>query len=186
MISIVSYRHQWVAEFEQLSALIQEGLGELAIRIDHIGSTSVPGLAAKDIIDIQITVSGLSDQVKLALCGLGFQHREQITHDHIPVGHEQQHPDSWRKMFFREPESSRPINCHVRQLGLPNQRYPILFRDFLCANPQAASGYGEFKKAVVKYHPENEMNVYYELKDPVTDMIIGAAEQWAEMSGWTA
>ena len=56
MITIVSYQATWRAEFMMLGRHLRQNLDDLALRIDHIGSTAVPGLAAKDIIDIQITV----------------------------------------------------------------------------------------------------------------------------------
>src|SRR5262245_52733029 len=60
-IVIDPYDPEWPVEFAGVQALIQESLGDLAIRVDHIGSTSVPGLAAKDVIDIQVTVADLND-----------------------------------------------------------------------------------------------------------------------------
>ncbi len=53
MIEIVPYQTSWPAEFQEIALVLRRGLGGLALRIDHIGSTSVPGLPAKDIIDIQ-------------------------------------------------------------------------------------------------------------------------------------
>ena len=60
-ITIVSYRKTWPREFDTLGRRLRTALGSMALRIDHIGSTSVPGLAAKDVIDIQITVHALDD-----------------------------------------------------------------------------------------------------------------------------
>jgi GrpB-like predicted nucleotidyltransferase (UPF0157 family) len=65
-ITIVDYRPQWVAEFTALAAQLQAALGALALRIDHIGSTAVPGLAAKDIIDVQVTVADFSPDLEAA------------------------------------------------------------------------------------------------------------------------
>ena len=59
MIIISKYNPKWAEEFESIKSSLQEILGDLALRIDHIGSTSVPGLGAKDVIDIQITVKEL-------------------------------------------------------------------------------------------------------------------------------
>ena len=59
MLEIVPYKRSWPSEFRKLASLLRQGLGDLALRIDHIGSTAVPGLAAKDVIDIQITVAAL-------------------------------------------------------------------------------------------------------------------------------
>ena len=55
----MAYQSRWPDEFQTIASSLRQGLGDLALRIDHIGSPSVPGLAAKDVIDIQITVSKL-------------------------------------------------------------------------------------------------------------------------------
>ena len=67
MIIIIPYQPAWPEEFRTLGGVLRQALGDLALRIDHIGSTSVPGLAAKVIIDIQITVQSLGPAVAQAL-----------------------------------------------------------------------------------------------------------------------
>ena len=59
MITIVAYDTSWPEAFISVAQPLRTALGELALRIDHIGSTSVPGLAAKDVIDVQVTVATL-------------------------------------------------------------------------------------------------------------------------------
>ena len=61
-VEILPYKSSWPSEFLSIATTLRQGLGELALRIDHIGSTSVPDLAAKDVIDIQITVAALDQQ----------------------------------------------------------------------------------------------------------------------------
>jgi len=73
MVKIISYQERWVSEFQEISQVLRKRLGSLAIRIDHIGSTSVPNLAAKDIIDIQITVAALNDDLNEAMESLGYK-----------------------------------------------------------------------------------------------------------------
>lgn len=75
---------------------------------------------------------------------------------------------------------------HVRLPGRANQRYAILFRDYLRAFPAIARAYGQVKEAIVKYHPEQDMEAYYDIKDPVCDIIIGGAEEWALSTNWQA
>ena len=55
MVEIIPYQSAWIVDFREIAARLRYSLGDLAVRIDHIGSTAVPGLAAKDVIDIQIT-----------------------------------------------------------------------------------------------------------------------------------
>ena len=76
-VTLVPYRPQWVEEFELMGRQIRGLVGGAALRIDHIGSTAIPGLAAKDVIDIQVTVVDLADPAGLIgpLHAAGFQLR---------------------------------------------------------------------------------------------------------------
>lgn len=113
-IEIVPYDERWPSEFLRIGETLREALGEVAVRTDHIGSTSVPGLAAKDIIDVQVTVREL-DGLAIAslLTPLGYTLREDITQDHIPPG-EENDPAEWRKLYFKALETERPMHLHVR------------------------------------------------------------------------
>jgi GrpB-like predicted nucleotidyltransferase (UPF0157 family) len=183
MITIVPYKAEWKAEFLSFGSLLRQGLGDLALRIDHIGSTAVPGLAAKDIIDIQVTTPALTPEIEQALNRCGYQRVPRISGDHLPPGILEQ-GDEWRKWFFKPIIASRPVNLHVRMPGRANQRYPLLFRDYLRAYSTIAQAYAQAKVALVKYHPEDDLDVYYEVKDPVCDIIIGGAELWAASTDW--
>jgi len=182
MITIVSYQTTWPQEFTEIAARIRSEMGSLALRIDHIGSTSVPGLAAKDRIDIQVTVSDLSVKIEQSLNRTGFVRNEKINEDHIPPGFTDM-GSQWKKWLFSPVQPSRPINLHVRIEGNPNQRYPILFRDYLRTHPEAAEAYVRVKKALAHYHSE-DIEAYCDIKDPVCDLIIQAAENWASQNGW--
>ncbi len=74
MIVINTYNPAWPVEFEVVRRSLLETLGLLALRIDHIGSTAVPGLGAKDVIDVQITVALLTPEVKQSLIAAGYEH----------------------------------------------------------------------------------------------------------------
>ena len=115
MLAIVPYRDSWLKEFREIESRLRETLGSLALRIDHIGSTAVPGLVAKDVIDVQISISAWNEEVRERLTDLGYVHRTQITGDHLPPGE----TDSilWRKWFFAPPEGQRATNTHVRLGG---------------------------------------------------------------------
>ena len=78
MVEIIPYQKTWPQEFQIIAVKLRKALGSLALRIDHIGSTSVPGLDAKDVIDIQITVSQLDDLVIQSMNAAGYQLSEQI------------------------------------------------------------------------------------------------------------
>jgi len=182
LIEIIPYRPAWPVEFQAIGKILREALGDLALRIDHIGSTSIPGLAAKDRIDIQVTVARLDPRIEQAFLIAGYQRSLRNTSDHLPPGNEDQ-PKMWVKWFFKPPEAQRPTNVHVRINGLPNQRYPLLFRDFLRAMPAAAFAYAQAKQALASYHAD-DADAYYAIKDPVCDIIIAGAEIWAAQTGW--
>lgn len=185
MITIKSYQPHWPTEFQTLGQSLRHHLGDLATRIDHIGSTAVPQLAAKDIIDIQVTVAELAFPVEQAIHCAGYERVQRITGDHLPPGMENQ-PEQFVKWVFKPPMSCRPVNLHVRLAGRANQRYPILFRDYLRAHPLIAQAYAQTKMALAKHHPDDDMAAYYDIKDPVCDIIIGGAEQWAASVDWQA
>lgn len=181
MFEIVPYKSGWPLEFREIAGRLRQGLGDLALRIDHIGSTSVPGLDAKDIIDVQITVAALDAQFAAAMADIGYILPERIWLDHRPpcqVG-----PDAdWEKWAFIEPAGQRLTNMHVRVQGRANQRYALLFRDYLRAHPATAEAYAELKRRLAKYLADPRM--YPEVKDPAVDLIYLAAEEWASSIDW--
>lgn len=182
MIVIVPYQPTWPAEFAAIGAVLRTALGDLALRIDHIGSTSVPGLAAKDRIDVQITVRALAPPVEAALASVGYLRKAAYVRDHLPPGGVEDERE-WEKWFFTAPAGQRPTNTHVRIAGRANQRYPLLFRDYLRAHPATADAYAQVKRALAKYHAD-DVDAYYDIKDPACDLIMGGAERWAAATHW--
>jgi GrpB-like predicted nucleotidyltransferase (UPF0157 family) len=159
---------------------LRKALGDLALRIDHIGSTAVPGLDAKDRIDIQVTVEGLEHPVENALASIGYTRLEYFE-DHPPFG--LQSPASqWKKWVFKPPEGQRPTNLHVRMIGHPNQRYALLFRDYLRLHTSTAQAYAELKRRLAENLSDPE--TYPDVKDPAVDLIYYAAEDWASATSW--
>jgi GrpB-like predicted nucleotidyltransferase (UPF0157 family) len=181
LIEIIPYQPRWSGEFQELARPIRAALGRLALRIDHIGSTSVPGLIAKDIIDMQVTVVTLAPEVEAALASVGYERKVEIGSDHVPPG-DLTDPEQWTKWIFL-PRAGRRTHLHVRIAGRANQRYPLLFRDYLRADPVAREAYGQVKTALARLHPDDK-DAYYAVKDPVCDIIVVAAEAWAAARGW--
>jgi len=181
MISIEPYHNGWPDEFRSIANALRSELGDLALRIDHIGSTSVKGLAAKDKIDLQVTVADLTPVVEQAIERAGYV-RGKAYADHIPPGGDQ-NPEHWRKWYFKQGEGMRPTHVHVRIAGYPNQRYPLLFRDYLRSHPDSAEAYVRVKQQIARYHAD-DIEAFCEIKDPVCDLIIFAAEDWAKQIGW--
>jgi GrpB-like predicted nucleotidyltransferase (UPF0157 family) len=182
-IVIVPYEPRWPEEFREIATPLRQAFGEFTLRIDHIGSTSVPGLAAKDVIDLQVTVPELdAGRVESLVAPLGYFLREDIVFDHVPPGGSDD-PADWSKLYLRAPATQRPTHVHIRQAGRANQRYALLFRDYLRANPPPAETYGAIKQALARLHPD-DMDAYYDIKDPVCDLVMHSAELWAEETRW--
>ncbi len=181
MVEIIPYQKSWPSEFQKISSILRHTLDELALRIDHIGSTSVPGLAAKDVIDIQITVAALDDRLILAMTALGYTQAEGIRHDHRPPNFAGPETE-WEKWYFYPPRGQRPTHTHVRVQGRANQRYPLLFRDFLRTHSATAEAYAELKRRLAQHLADPQ--TYPDVKDPAADLIYFAAEDWAAAVDW--
>jgi GrpB-like predicted nucleotidyltransferase (UPF0157 family) len=178
-IVIVAPDPAWPSEFREIGLRLRAVLGESALRIDHIGSTAVPGLAAKDLIDIQVTVAHLDDVIP-ALEGVGFIRRDK-TQDHQPPGTSLPGVELEKRLFVEG--HGRRANVHIRLQGRFNQRYPLLCRDYLRTHPSAANAYAQIKRQLARYFPD-DAEAYYDVKDPVFDLIMAGAEEWAQATNW--
>jgi GrpB-like predicted nucleotidyltransferase (UPF0157 family) len=175
---IEPYSERWPRDFARLARRLRVVLGEGALRIDHIGSTAVPGLAAKDRIDVQVAVADLADANPLG--GAGFVEFGPVG-DHEPPG---AHRDTgqWQKRLFQSGPEQFAANIHVRLDGHANQRYALLFRDYLRAHSAAVAAYAELKRRLAS--ELRDVGRYADVKDPACDLIIAAAEDWAVTTGW--
>lgn len=181
-VEIFPYNQCWASDFKTIVGALRSALGQRALRIDHIGSTSVPGLASKDIIDVQVTVDGFEEisLVQEALRPLGYELCIGIS-DHLPPGWIGAQTE-WEKRFFAGPPNHRRTNLHIRAKGRANMRYALLFRDYLRARPNSAAAYAELKRLLAQNLPD--LKTYADVKDPACDLIIAAAEEWAVATGW--
>ncbi len=131
-VALVSYDPNWPRLFEQEKQLIQAALGDLALDIQHIGSTAVPGLDAKPVIDILITVRQLSDATACIapLSALGYTFND--------------HPQNIHRRFFRK---GRPRTHHVHIIAAdhPETREHLAFRDALRAHTDWRDQYAALK-----------------------------------------
>ncbi|HAN95903.1 MAG TPA: hypothetical protein DCQ98_00015 [Planctomycetaceae bacterium] len=181
MVEIVEPKSSWAAEFRELAERLESLLGRAARRIDHIGSTSVPGLPAKDVIDVQIRIGDWDPEIGRRMEQGGFRRHRRIDRDHVPPG-EPESLDEWRKELYVEREGDRRANLHVRREGASNAIYPLLFRDYLRARPQTAAAYAQLKRLLSTELREGAR--YATVKDPAVDLIWFAAREWAERTGW--
>jgi GrpB-like predicted nucleotidyltransferase (UPF0157 family) len=178
---VVDYMPEWSERFNEIGAQLRVVLGTKALRIDHIGSTSVPGLAAKDVIDVQVTVADLDEADRWPdelLPGLNRRHRG-VADDHVPPT-QPGAQEEWTKHYWSNRED---LHVHVREAGRLNQRYALLFRDYLRADAVAWDSYGALKSALAEL-VDGERDPYYAVKEPACDLIIAGAEQWASRTGW--
>jgi GrpB-like predicted nucleotidyltransferase (UPF0157 family) len=135
MIVIAPYNPAWPQMFQSEATRIFEVLGELALRVEHVGSTSVPGLPAKPVVDIQVSVLSLepfSSYVTL-LASMGYIH--------VPLGDfDRVYP------FFQKP-SDGPTTHHIHlcAAGGELEAKHLTFRDYLRRNPGVAAEYVNLK-----------------------------------------
>jgi GrpB-like predicted nucleotidyltransferase (UPF0157 family) len=180
MIHMVEPDETWRGQFDEIGRSLRLAFGERALRIDHIGSTAVPGLLAKDVIDVQVTVESFDDIADI-LTRCGFTLWPDIASDHRPPGAEV--PDEELVKLLAQAAAPRRINLHVRLAGRFNQRYPLLCRDYLRSHPDAARAYGEVKRHLARI-VGGDHDAYYDVKDPVFDIIMAGAEAWAAATNW--
>jgi GrpB-like predicted nucleotidyltransferase (UPF0157 family) len=137
-ISIVEYDATWPDRYEAEATLLRDALGPCALRIDHVGSTSVPGLAAKPIVDIQVSVASLTPIARylepLEQAGYTyFEYLNEVGIDDYP--------------FFAKPSAPpRSFHIHVAEAGTFNERRHLAFRDWLRAHPEDAAAYEHHKR----------------------------------------
>ncbi len=138
-VIVVDYDPAWPAVFDALRVAIRAALGHLAASIEHVGSTSVPGLAAKPVIDLDVVVAGADVATAIArLAHVGYVHRGDLG----IVGRE----------AFWSPAGSPAHHlyvCPADSVALANH---LAVRDHLRAHPEAARAYGELKKRLARLH----------------------------------
>jgi GrpB-like predicted nucleotidyltransferase (UPF0157 family) len=180
---IVEAMDAWAEEGLAWAERVRDVLGESVLDIDHVGSTAVPGLAAKDVLDIQALAYDLDDAAPIvaALEGAGFRHdpgkRGEAPRPGYPADAEY-----WDRLYFRGPEGEREVLLHVREVGTAGARVSLLLRDFLRADDLARDQYGALKLALAE-HGAGE-RAYRRLKRPFVAVTLQLAEAWAERTRW--
>jgi GrpB-like predicted nucleotidyltransferase (UPF0157 family) len=178
-VVVLPYNPAWPIEYRQIETRLTRILGELAIGIDHIGSTSIPGMAAKDCIDIQLRVHDVHDaRIEHRLTAAGFRRRpEPWNNEEISLG------TTCPKQVYAPPAGERGINIHVRPDGAANSRFNLLFRDFLRANPEMRDTWAAFKHRLAQSAPN--LSDYGQIKQLATHILLEAAEAWQRDRSFT-
>jgi GrpB-like predicted nucleotidyltransferase (UPF0157 family) len=168
-IEVVGYDSSWPWRFARERARIAAAIGAVAGRIDHIGSTAVAGLAAKPIIDIQVSVDDPEDEQAYAPALENAGYRLRVREP----GHR----------MLRT--STLDVHVHVCAAGGDWERRHLLFRDWLGADSSGRALYAAAKRDLAR-RDWPDMNAYAEAKTIVILQILGRAERWASETGWTA
>ncbi|GAA3638096.1 GrpB family protein [Kineosporia mesophila] len=166
-IVLVGYSDSWPSMFEHERDKIAAALGGKASRIDHVGSTSIPGLTAKPIIDIDLSVVDADDETDYlpALKSAGYQLRVREP-DHRMV---------------RTPELT--VHVHVCSAGSEWERRHLLFRDWLRQDQSDRDAYANLKRQLA-LRDWPDVNAYAKAKGTLIAAITDRAESWAAATGW--
>ena len=182
---IVPYRESWPADAARLIERLAAAGGSLVSRIDHVGSTSVPGLAAKNVIDVQVAVASMADAEALAepFAQAGFP-PWPFTQDapHPP----DDDPERWRKRMAVAADPGRWCNVHLRVVDSPNWRTTLLFRDWLRAQPERRADYQRMKERTAADHAAGTIYEYGVGKEPWFDRAWVDMAKWADETDWRA
>lgn len=161
-IEVVEYNPAWTEAFQTYAAKLHAALGDLAMSIEHVGSTSVPGLAAKPIIDMDVVISSrlVLGQTIRKLAGLNYIHEGNFG---IPG----------REAFMWPGEERHHL--YVCSVGTPNLHNHLVFRGYLKAHPEAVTAYSALKKKLAKQY-RNDMDAHGRAKTEFIQGILTKAE----------
>ena len=176
-LELAPYDPSWAPQYGRLAARISHAIGHACLRVDHVGSTAVPDLPAKDVIDIQLTVADLAgaDALVEPLARAGFP-RVPGTWRDSPKPNAPD-PAAWEKRLHGGTDPARVVHLHVREAGSPGWRLALLLRDWLRADFSARAEYLELKQRLAASGMSTDE--YAKAKEPWFDEVWRRAEQWA-------
>jgi GrpB-like predicted nucleotidyltransferase (UPF0157 family) len=170
-IVVVDYDPAWPALFAALRAPVVAALQEIAVAIEHVGSSAVPGLAAKPIIDLAVAIrteTRLPEAIEQLAC-LGYVYEGDLG---VPG----------RAAFAWPPQAVRH-HLYVCALDSAAYRRHLLFRDYLRAHPDMTAAYAALKRQLAALY-RTQRDAYTEAKGPFVRTAMSRAEEWARISGW--
>ena len=166
-IEVIPHDPNWLAMFDAEAEDIAVILGAELVAIHHIGSTAIPAIKAKPIIDLLVEVRQIEkiDAFNDAMIGLGY---ESLGEHGIPG-----------RRFFRKPdEFTRTHHVHVFGTGHPDIDRHLNFRDYLISHPNEGQAYGRLKEDLARRFPE-DIDSYVEGKSEFIREIDAKAKAWA-------
>jgi dephospho-CoA kinase len=179
-LTLVPSDPTWPTQADRLLARLRLAFGETLVTADHVGSTAVPGLVAKDVLDLQVGVRSLDDadhpELVARLAAAGFPRPGGEWQDNAKDG------TPWPKRFHGTADPGRAANVHVREVNSPGWRWALMFRDWMRADADAAGEYEAQKRRIGATRVT--VSEYAEAKEPWFDSIDQRAEDWARRTGW--
>jgi dephospho-CoA kinase len=171
----------WAAQAQRLLERLRLAFGDVLVTADHIGSTAVPGLLAKDVIDLQVGVRSLDDAdgetVRARLDAAGFPRADGVYAD-FDRGSE----GTWPKRMHGNADPARVAHIHVREAGSPGWLWALMFRDWMREDPSALAEYAAEKARLAE--AGLTASEYAEAKEPWFDAAHPRAQAWADDTGW--
>jgi GrpB-like predicted nucleotidyltransferase (UPF0157 family) len=164
---VVAYDPAWPALARAELARVAQALGPVAARAEHVGSTAVPGIAAKPIVDLQLSVPAIGERDSF----VGTL--EQLGYLFVA---DPQSPDY--HLFAKPPERPRMFHLHVCESGSVHEVRHIAVRDYLRAHPDEAASYGALKRGLAARHPQDRL-AYIAGKDAFVQALERRAVAWA-------
>ncbi|MEK8032746.1 GrpB family protein [Ideonella sp. DXS29W] len=170
MIEIVAYSPQWAVEFEAEALAIRGALGDRVVRIEHVGSTAVPGLAAKPVIDIQVSVVALQPEEPYiaALATLGYRFISLGDFDRV-------YP--W---FAKPGDWPSSHHVHLCVAGEAQEASHLAFRDWLRADPGHAAEYEALKRQLAARHAGDSLRSVERYSLDKSSFVQRALADWAQ------
>ena len=170
----------WPAEADRLLARIRHAVGDAAVTLHHIGSTAVPGLVAKDVVDLQVGVRSLpeadDERFVEAMAAAGFVRRPGEWHDNGTDG------TTWPKRLHGSCDPGRVAHVHVREVGSPGWVWALLFRDWLRSEGEERTAYAAMKTELAGRAATTDD--YARAKEPWFGLADVRARAWARRTGW--
>lgn len=183
-VDVVPFRPHWATLYNNEAALFGTALGDRLYTLTHIGSTSVPGMAGKDRLDIQMLIQPAHwsiDRLVDLIAPLGYVYDRRFDVDRHPIG---SNPRSRTKWFFHRSVEKPYVNLHVRFWGNANGYLAPVTRNYLRTRPGEVRRYSAFKAGVAAA-VGGERTRYSFAKQTYTDDLHHRAVRWAS-SMWPA
>jgi GrpB-like predicted nucleotidyltransferase (UPF0157 family) len=178
-VRLTPHRTEWQAEYAELAETLRSlNLASLGM-IEHVGSTSIPDLVAKDVIDIQIRVPDLDAEFVIGhFTAAGFRHRPEPWNNL-----EATRLGVYPKLVFAPPLGARHANVHVRAQNSPGAHDTLLFRDYLRAEEEPRRHWGDLRQAIVQ-GKNVDLATYGQAKQAAWAELMTGADRWALEHEW--